>query len=66
MDDINKLHHLLEHWVEHNIDHAKSYAGWAEKAQALGRQELSDVLAEIAEETKKMDVLFKRASDLCR
>jgi len=66
MDDINKLHHLLEHWAEHNIDHAKSYADWAEKARALGKGELYGVLKEIAEETQKMDLLFRRAADLCR
>jgi hypothetical protein len=66
MDDIHKLHHMLEHWAEHNIEHAESYSGWADKAKAMGKAELSGVLAEIAEETKKMDVLFKRASGLCR
>jgi len=66
MNDIEKLRHLLEHWSEHNIDHAKNYAEWAEKAKALGRGELAGVLARIAEETRDMDALFRKASDLCR
>jgi hypothetical protein len=32
MDEISKLHHLLSHWAEHNIEHAKTYEigqkGW--------------------------------------
>jgi cobalt/nickel transport system ATP-binding protein len=66
MNDIERLRHLLEHWAEHNIDHAKSYADWAVKAKALGKDELSDMLATISKETRKMDALFKKASDLCR
>lgn len=66
MDDIHKLHHLLEHWAEHNVEHAENYAGWADKAKTMGRAELSELLAKIADETKKMDELFKKASDLCR
>jgi hypothetical protein len=32
LDD--KLIKLLEHWIRHNQEHAKTYGDWAEKAAA--------------------------------
>ncbi len=66
MDDISKLHHLLEHWAEHNTEHARTYLDWAKKTEALGKAELAAILSEIAEETEKLNRLFKKAGDLCR
>ena len=66
MDDISKLHHLLEHWVEHNTEHARTYLDWAKKAEALGKTELADILREIAERTEKLEGLFKKAGNLCQ
>jgi len=64
MDDISKLRHLLEHWSEHNEEHAKTYLEWAEKAAASGDNTLSSILKEIAENTKKMDGLFEKAKKI--
>ncbi|PIV65966.1 MAG: nickel ABC transporter ATP-binding protein [Nitrospirae bacterium CG01_land_8_20_14_3_00_44_22] len=61
MTEPDKLKKLLEHWAEHNEEHAKTYLEWAEKASASGDKELSSVLKEIAENTKKMDGLFEKA-----
>ena len=65
MDDISKLQHLLEHWAEHNIEHARTYLDWSKKAKALGKSELSAILGQIAAETEKLDSLFKKAAKLC-
>ena len=61
MTEPDKLKKLLEHWAEHNEEHAKTYLEWAEKASASGDKELSSVLKEIAENTKRMDGLFEKA-----
>ena len=61
MTELDKLKKLLEHWSEHNEEHAKTYLEWAEKASASGDNELSSILKEIAENTKKMDGLFEKA-----
>ena len=66
MDEISKLHHLLGHWAEHNIEHAKTYEDWSKKAGDLGKKELAGVLRKIAEETMAMDSRFKEALELCR
>lgn len=66
MTEPDKLKKLLEHWAEHNEEHAKTYLEWAEKAAASGDKELFAVLKEIAENTKKMDGLFEKAKKAVR
>jgi len=66
MDDISKLHHLLEHWAEHNEEHVRTYLEWAGKAESLGKKELAGLLGKIADETRAMDGLFKKAMKVCR
>jgi cobalt/nickel transport system ATP-binding protein len=66
MDEIAKLHHLLQHWAEHNSEHAKTYRDWAKKADALGKKELAGILLRIADETIAMDRLFSDALNVCR
>lgn len=66
MDDISKLRHLLGHWAEHNAEHAKTYREWAKKSDALGKRELSRILDRLADETMKLEGLFKEADSLAR
>ncbi len=61
MDDLQKLEHLLHHWIEHNNEHADTYREWSEKASALGNRQLADILGKIYNETKKMSGLFEEA-----
>ncbi|MCK5512441.1 MAG: hypothetical protein KAI96_06510, partial [Thermodesulfovibrionia bacterium] len=61
MTELEKLKHLLEHWVEHNNAHVKTYSEWASKTESLGEKELSAILKQIAEESKKLERLFKKA-----
>jgi len=63
MDELNKLNHLLNHWIDHNKDHVSNYNEWAEKAEALGEHTLSEVLRRIADESKKLEELFREAID---
>ena len=70
MTELDKLKHLLEHWLEHNEAHVKTYNEWAirlgesakaEKAESLKIKELSAILKQIAEESKKLEELFRNA-----
>ena len=63
MDELNKLNHLLKHWIDHNKDHVSNYNEWAEKAEALGEHKLSEILRRIAEDSKKLEELFREAID---
>lgn len=62
--DIEKLKKLLEHWAEHNEEHAKTYLEWSGKAEKSGNKELYNILKEIAENTKKLDGLFEKAKKI--
>ncbi len=66
MDDLGKLKHLVEHWVEHNSGHAESYLEWSKKAGLLGKDEIAAVLKELAEDTIKLNELLKKASALLK
>jgi len=61
MTELEKLKHLLEHWIEHNDAHVKTYSEWAVKADSLGEKELADILSLIAAESKKLEELFNKA-----
>jgi len=61
MEDIDKLRHLMEHWIEHNAEHEKTYADWASKALKAGNPELSEILKDIAAATRNMENLFLKA-----
>lgn len=61
MTELEKLKHLIEHWIEHNEAHVKTYIEWGSKAERLGKKELSDIFRDIAEETKKQEKLFRKA-----
>jgi hypothetical protein len=61
MDELKKIKRLLNHWMEHNDEHAEIYRSWAEKASSLGKEELSETLKRLYRETKKLNSLFKEA-----
>jgi len=61
MNDREKLKSLLHHWMEHNHEHAEVYSEWARKASALGNDDLSGILMQLAKETETLDKLFQKA-----
>ncbi len=61
MTELEKLKHLIEHWIEHNEAHVNTYREWASKAEALEKKELSEILKQITDETNKLESLFKKA-----
>ncbi|MEE8329345.1 MAG: hypothetical protein V3R54_05385 [Thermodesulfovibrionia bacterium] len=61
MTEMEKLKHLLEHWIDHNESHVKNYEEWALKADNSGENKLSEILKQIAKENKKIERLFKKA-----
>jgi hypothetical protein len=49
MNDLEKLKHLIGHWIEHEREHAVSYEEWADKIQHLdGGEEIASALREAA------------------
>jgi rubrerythrin len=63
MTELEKLKHLLKHWMEHNNAHVKTYNEWAEKAEVLERKDIADILKQITVDSNKLNELFKKAED---
>jgi rubrerythrin len=63
MDEMDKLQRLIEHWLEHNAEHVRTYQNWAGVAETHGRRDLAALLYEIAEENRKLESLFQRARE---
>lgn len=61
MNELEKLKHLLHHWKKHNDEHAEIYGDWADKMSSLGNKELSAILLNLYNETKKLNGLFEAA-----
>ncbi len=54
-----KMSKLIDHWLQHNTDHAKSYREWAEKARDHQLEGVSDILEDIAATTLAMNRKFE-------
>jgi rubrerythrin len=61
MTELEKLKHLLEHWIDHNEAHVKTYSEWVSKAESLGEKDLANIFLEVVDESKKLNDLFKKA-----
>ncbi len=43
-----KMEKLLQHWIKHNVDHAKTYRDWKEKAKQTDLIKVAEILEEAA------------------
>lgn len=59
-----KLLTLLDHWQDHNADHAKTYTQWADRAEAKGMTEVAGMLREVAEITIALNEKFDAAAGM--
>jgi hypothetical protein len=58
---LQKLAVLLEHWVKHHEDHARTYREWAQTAAALSMPAVRAHLEEAAELTLAANRQFEAA-----
>ncbi len=66
MTELEKLKHLIGHWIEHNEAHLKTYSEWGEKADLLGKKEVSEILRKVVAESRKQGELFKKALEIIK
>jgi len=64
MTDLEKLKHLLDHWMEHNDAHVKTYSEWADKAASMDRKDIAEILNQIIDESKNINTLFEKAKKI--
>lgn len=56
-EESRKLLILIEHWKEHNIEHAATYMEWAER---IGEKNISGILRQIATATTDINLIFEK------
>ena len=61
-----KMIKLLDHWIEHNKDHAGSYVDWAQKATAEGLPEAAALLETAADMTRSISETFEKAAKIVK
>ncbi len=64
--DGEKLEKMLEYWVHHNEDHARSFKEWAHRARSMDREDVGAVLEAAAEEAVRQNEKLEHALDLLR
>jgi len=58
--ELEKLRHLMEHWVEHNAEHIAKYREWAEKIRNE-REDIAKAIEESIEHFEKGNEILKKA-----
>jgi hypothetical protein len=59
-----KMAKLLQHWINHNADHAETYRKWAGESKENNMEKISDYLNEAAEKTMEINTKLKEALTL--
>ena len=62
----DKMEKLLDHWIQHNADHAGTYREWAARAEENGHPPLAEKLREAAQAAISLNETFESAARLVR
>jgi len=61
-----KLIKLLDHWLKHNDDHAKTYMDWAQRARQNNLEGVGQLLEAVGDLTAEISGKFKDAAALMK
>ena len=61
---IKKLSILVEHWIEHNHDHAAEYEKWGMRAKEEALPDVAQAITKAGEAIKQSDVHLRKALQL--
>ena len=63
MEKVERLKKKLEHWAEHNKEHAESFRKVAREAEEIGLVDVSKRLKEAAKSMEESSALLEAARD---
>ena len=58
-----KARKLIDHWIQHNEDHAQSYREWADNFRQSGLDSAADRLETAADLTRQINLTLTGALD---
>lgn len=61
LTDRDKLRKMIEHWIDHNVEHAKSFEQWAERARDMGEAGVADIIDRAARDMTQLNETFAEA-----
>lgn len=61
-----KLEILLNHWIEHNREHAQEYKEWAEKAKSFGQATVHDDIMQAVQQMNNVNEHLLKALERLR
>lgn len=64
LSERDKLRKMIEHWIEHNVEHAQSFEQWAERARDMGESEVSELLRRATRDMIQVNGSFDKALTL--
>lgn len=64
MSDLVKLPIRLSYWMNHNLEHAREFRQWAERAEDFGLEEVSSKLEEAAKHMERLNRYLESALEL--
>lgn len=60
-DDKDNLKALLKYWIAHNQEHGVEFKEWAEKAKAIGENEVALEIQQAVAQMDKATALFSKS-----
>ena len=60
VSEIVKLRKIVEHWISHNEEHARTYRLWASRAREAGCEKPGEILEQIASEIVEQNERFMK------
>ncbi|MDD5288648.1 MAG: hypothetical protein PHY28_06005 [Dehalococcoidales bacterium] len=60
-EEKDNLKALLKYWIAHNEDHSAEFKEWAEKAKAMGEDEIARNIQQAVEQMDKATALFSQS-----
>ncbi|NOY53735.1 MAG: hypothetical protein GXP58_08965 [Deltaproteobacteria bacterium] len=63
---LEKLDHLLHHWMEHNESHGEGYKTWMNRAEQSGRADVAREIGKALTLSREMNAHFKKARKLLK
>jgi hypothetical protein len=61
-----KLTRMVEHWLHHNEEHARSFIDWADRARSMGQAAVAVLIDDVARQSLLQNEQLRKALQLLK